>query len=113
MDARAAGAGQAEERCPLTAAIEAIGGKWNLIVLYWLADGRRRFAELQRLMPAISHKVLTETLRDLERHGLILREVFHEVPPRVEYSLSAHGRSVLPLVDAVRAWGHVHLAQQK
>jgi DNA-binding HxlR family transcriptional regulator len=98
-----------DERCPLTAALAAVGGKWSLIVLYWLDLEKRRFAELQRLMPGISHKVLTETLRDLERDGLVLREVFAEVPPRVEYSISAHGRTAAAVVEAMRKWGRLHL----
>lgn len=101
----------AGEPCPLSAALEAVGGKWNLIVLYWLAQETRRFAELQRLMPSISHKVLTETLRDLARHGLIDRTIVPGALPGVSYSLTAHGRSALPLVEAVRQWGHAHLAR--
>jgi DNA-binding HxlR family transcriptional regulator len=96
-------------KCPLTAALNAIGGKWNLICLYWLDSGTRRFNELRRLMPEISHKVLTATLRDLEREGLICRTVYAEVPPRVEYSISSHGESVRPLIEAVRVWGRKHL----
>lgn len=95
--------------CPLTAALNAIGGKWNLICLYWLDSGTRRFNELRRLMPDISHKVLTETLRDLEREGLVSRTIYAEVPPRVEYGISSHGESVRPLIEAVRVWGREHL----
>jgi DNA-binding HxlR family transcriptional regulator len=96
-------------QCPLTAALTAIGGKWSLICLYWLDLGTRRFNELQRLMPDISHKVLTATLRGLEREGLISRTVYAEVPPRVEYCISNHGETVRPIIQAVRAWGHEHL----
>jgi DNA-binding HxlR family transcriptional regulator len=96
-------------KCPLTAALNAIGGKWNLICLYWLDSGTRRFNELRRLMPDISHKVLTATLRNLEQEGLIMRTVFAEVPPRVEYCLSKHGGSVLPILEAVRSWGRKHI----
>jgi DNA-binding HxlR family transcriptional regulator len=95
--------------CPLTAAVNAIGGKWNLICLYWLNSGTRRFNELRRLMPDISHKVLTETLRNLEEEGLITRTVYAEVPPRVEYSVSDHGQSLSPLIEAVRVWGRGHI----
>jgi DNA-binding HxlR family transcriptional regulator len=95
--------------CPLTAALNAIGGKWNLICLYWLDSGTRRFNELRRLMPDISHKVLTETLRNLERYGLVNRTIYAEVPPRVEYGISCHGESVRPLIEAVRLWGREHL----
>lgn len=98
--------------CPLTAALNAIGGKWNMICLYWLDSGTRRFNELQRLMPEISHKVLTATLRNLEEEGLICRTDFAEVPPRVEYEISGHGQSVRPLIEAVRIWGRAHLARR-
>ena len=95
--------------CPLTAALVAIGGKWNLICLYWLGSGTRRFNELRRLMPDISHKVLAATLRSLEHEGLIRRTVYAEVPPRVEYDISCHGETVRPLIQAVRAWGREHI----
>lgn len=96
-------------KCPLTAALNAIGGKWSLICLYWLASGTRRFNELRRLMPDISHKVLAATLRSLEQEGLICRTVYPEVPSRVEYDISSHGETVRPIIEAVRAWGHEHL----
>lgn len=99
----------ANTKCPLTAAIRAIGGKWNLICLYWLASGTHRFNELRRLMPHISHKVLTTTLRNLEQEGLISRKVFAEIPPRVEYQITNHGESVRPILESVRIWGHKHL----
>jgi DNA-binding HxlR family transcriptional regulator len=95
--------------CPLTAALNAIGGKWSLICLYWLDSGTRRFNELRRLMPEISHKVLAATLRNLEHEGLICRTVYAEVPPRVEYCISSHGETARPLIQAVRVWGREHL----
>jgi DNA-binding HxlR family transcriptional regulator len=95
--------------CPLTAALRAIGGKWNLICLYWLETDARRFNELRRLMPDISHKVLTETLRNLEREGLIVRTVEGKAPSRVAYAMSPYGESVRPLIHAVRLWGRAHL----
>ena len=95
--------------CPLTAALRAIGGKWNLICLYWLELEPRRFNELQRLMPDISHKVLTETLRNLEEEQLISRTVHSQVPSHVEYRMSDYGQSVVPLIHAVRQWGRAHL----
>jgi DNA-binding HxlR family transcriptional regulator len=72
---------------------------------------QRRFNELQRLMPDISHKVLTATLRNLEEEGLICRTDFAEVPPRVEYKISEHGQSVRPLIEADRIWGRSHLSR--
>ncbi len=89
--------------------MNAIGGKWSLICLYWLDSGTRRFNELRRLMPDISHKVLAATLRSLEHEGLICRTVYPEVPARVEYRISGHGETVRPIMQAVRAWGHEHL----
>jgi len=94
--------------CPLTAALNAIGGKWSLICLYWLDSGTRRFNELRRLMPEISHKVLAATLRNLEYEGLICRTVHAEVPPRVEYCISNHGETVRPLIQDIRVWGREH-----
>jgi DNA-binding HxlR family transcriptional regulator len=97
--------------CPLTAALRAIGGKWNLICLYWLELEPRRLNELQRLMPDISHKVLTETLRNLEEEQLISRTVYSQVPSHVEYKMSEYGQSVVPLIHAVRLFGRGHLAR--
>lgn len=105
-----AGAGQ-PTGCPLTAALRAIGGKWNLICLYWLDLETRRFNELRRLMPDVSHKVLSETLRNLEREGLIVRTVHSQSPSHVEYSISPYGESVRPLIDAIRLWGRSHLSR--
>lgn len=99
----------AGENCPMTAALAAMGGKWNLIALYYLADGQRGFNELRRLMPSISHKVLAQVLRDLEANGLVTRSVTASSPPRVDYALSPHGESLAPIVEAIRRWGHVHL----
>jgi DNA-binding HxlR family transcriptional regulator len=99
-----------DTRCPLTAALGAIGGKWAMICLYWLASGTQRFSGLQRLMPEISHKVLSETLRDLEREGLIIRTVRSEMPAHVDYMLSRHGETVAPIIEAMRAWGREHLS---
>ena len=80
-----------------------------MICLYWLDSGTRRFNELRRLMPDISHKVLAATLRALENEGLISRTIYAEVPPRVEYRISDHGETVRPILQSVRAWGHQHL----
>jgi len=99
--------------CPMTAALNAIGGKWSLICLYYLDSGTRRFNELRRLIPEVSHKVLTETLRGLEEERLIVRAVHSLAPSHVEYEISAHGASVLPLMHAIRAWGRAHLDYRK
>ena len=97
------------EGCPLTAALAAIGGKWKLIIVYWLAESPKHFAALRKAMPSISQKVLTQQLRELMSDGIVNREPKGAVPARVEYSLSEYGRSVLPLVEDVRVWGRAHL----
>lgn len=98
--------------CPLTAAFAAVGGKWKLIIVYWLAESPRHFAALQKLMPRISPKVLTEQLRELVDDGLVDRQPTGRPPAPVEYSLTAYGRSVLPLVESARSWGRRHLQRR-
>jgi DNA-binding HxlR family transcriptional regulator len=99
------------EGCPLTAALAAIGGKWKLIIVYWLAESPKHFAALRKAMPGISQKVLTQQLRELISDGIVKREPKGAVPAPVEYSLSDYGRSVLPLVENVRLWGRKHLSR--
>lgn len=99
------------EGCPLTAALAAVGGKWKLIIVYWLAESPKHFAALRKAMPSISQKVLTQQLRELMSDGIVNREPKGAVPAPVEYSLSEYGRSVLPLVENVRLWGRAHLAR--
>ena len=95
--------------CPLTAALAAVGGKWKLIIIYWLAESPKHFAALKREMSSISQKVLTQQLRELESDGIINRVPTGPVPAPVEYSLTEYGKSVLPLVEATRTWGRGHL----
>jgi DNA-binding HxlR family transcriptional regulator len=95
--------------CPLTAALAAIGGKWKLIIVYWLAESPKHFAALRKVMPGISQKVLTQQLREMVNDGIVLRQPTGEIPAPVRYSLSEYGRSVLPLVEVVRLWGGTHM----
>lgn len=95
--------------CPLTAALAAIGGKWKLIIIYWLAESPKHFAALKREMSSISQKVLTQQLRELESDGLVRRQPTGAVPAPVEYSLTDYGQSVLPLLENVRLWGGRHI----
>src|SRR6185503_19046050 len=95
--------------CPLTAALAALGGKWKLIILYWLAESPKHFSALQRAMPGISQKVLTQQLRELASDGIVQRQPKGAIPAPVEYSLTEYGQSVLPLVEEVRLWGREHL----
>lgn len=95
--------------CPLTAALAALGGKWKLIIVYWLAESPKHFAALRAAMPGISQKVLTQQLRELVSDGIARRQPKGAVPAPVEYSLTDYGRSVLPLLEDVRHWGRAHL----
>jgi len=101
----------AVQGCPLTAALAAIGGKWKMIIVYWLAESPKHFAALRKVMPGISQKVLTQQLRELTNDGLVNREPKGAAPAPVEYSLSDYGRSVLPLIENVRIWGRAHLTR--
>ena len=91
--------------CTLDLALDKIGGKWKIIMVYMLQDGGLRSSELQRKMPGISNKMFTQTARELEADGIINREVFPVVPPRVEYSLTQLGCSLLPIVKEIAEWG--------
>ncbi len=91
--------------CPIRNILSRIGDKWSMLVLYTLeTDEAKRFKELQRNIPDISQKMLTATLRMLEADGLVKREAFAEVPPRVEYSLSDEGKTLLPHINALLSW---------
>lgn len=91
--------------CPIRNILSRIGDKWSMLVLYTLeTDEAKRFKELQRNIPDISQKVLTATLKMLEADGLVKREAFAEVPPRVEYSLSDKGKTLLPHINALLSW---------
>jgi len=97
------------EGCPLTAALAAIGGKWKLIIIYWLADSPKHFAALKQEIPGISQKVLTQQLRELISDGLINRQPTGDIPAPVQYSLTGYGRTLLPLLEQVRLWGRSHM----
>lgn len=93
--------------CPVATTVQLIGNKWKLLVLRNLIyNGKQRFTDFIKTIPAISKKVLTDNLRALEEDGLIEREVFAEVPPRVEYSLSELGKTLKPVLDALSNWGN-------
>ncbi len=91
--------------CPVATTVQLIGNKWKLLIIRNLLRAPQRFSKLKRTIPGISQKVLTDNLRALEADGLIDREVFAEVPPRVVYSISALGDTLRPIIDAMQAWG--------
>lgn len=99
--------------CPLTAAWAAVGGKWKLTILYWLAREPRHFAALRRQLNAVSegvsHKVLSQQLRELIADGLIARTRTGAVPSPVIYSLTGYGETALPMLEEVRRWGEAHI----
>lgn len=97
--------------CPVHASILAIGGKWKPSILYHLCDGTFRFGVLRRQMPWISEKVLIRQLKELEADGIVRRKDFQEVPPKVEYSLTTYGLTVLPVMEVMAEWGKTHLDQ--
>jgi len=99
-------------QCPVEATLNVIGGKWKPIILWQLKTEKLRFSGLQQNMQGISPKMLTKQLRELEDAGLILRKVYPEIPPRVEYSLTEFGKTVLPVLDALCEWGSKYLERE-
>jgi DNA-binding HxlR family transcriptional regulator len=96
---------------PVERALKVIGGRWRAVILYHLFDGPRRLSELKRLVPDISQKVLIQQLREMEERGLVSREIFRQVPPRVDYSATPLGLSLEPMLLALCEWGQRHAAE--
>ena len=99
--------------CPVDTTLMLIGDKWKVLILRDLMPGTKRFGELKKSIGSVSQKVLTAQLRDMEEKGLVSRKVSAEVPPRVEYSLTELGKSLNPILDAMRAWGENYKAQNR
>ena len=97
------------EQCPVAATLELIGGKYKALILWHLSGGTMRFSDLRRAIPSATPKMLTQQLRELEEQALIHRQVYPVVPPKVEYSLTQTGRSLLPILVAMRDWGAAYL----
>lgn len=104
---------QITEHCPVEATLELIGGKYKALILWHLSDKKLRFCELRKAIAGATPKMLTQQLRELEAKKLIHREVFPVVPPKVEYSLTELGRSLLPILVAMRDWGAEYLRTSK
>jgi DNA-binding HxlR family transcriptional regulator len=95
--------------CPLADLIDMIGGRWKVLALWQLREGRKRFTELRRLMPGVTQKMLTQQLRQLEADGLVWREVFPQVPPKVEYGLTATGEELGELLVTLSKWAKTYM----
>jgi DNA-binding HxlR family transcriptional regulator len=99
--------------CPVQATLDIIGGKWKVLILWHLHPSIRRFGELKRLIPEITPRMLTQQLRELEQDGLITRKIYAEIPPRVEYSLSNRGQTLVPVLRLMCKWGNEQILKLK
>ena len=100
------------ENCPVEATLELIGGKYKALILWHLSEKKLRFSELRKVITSATPKMLTQQLRELEANALIHREVFPVIPPKVEYSLTETGRSLMPILVAMRDWGAGYLRKK-
>ncbi|KKB71530.1 transcriptional regulator [Bacillus glycinifermentans] len=100
--------GPAGYSCPVEATIDIIGGKWKSVILFHLIDGKKRFNELRRLIPKVTQRMLTLQLRELERDGIVHREIYKQVPPKVEYRLTEFGQTLIPIINQMMNWGVSH-----
>jgi DNA-binding HxlR family transcriptional regulator len=91
--------------CEVATTLEVIGGRWKAVILFHLMDDTQRFGELRRKLSGVTQRMLTLQLRELERDGVVKRTVYPQVPPKVEYSLTEFGRSLIPVLIAMRDWG--------
>lgn len=94
--------------CPVELTLGIIGGKWKALIVWHLRDVPQRYGELKRALPGITHKMLTQQLRELEQDGILHRQVYQVVPPRVEYSLTERGQQMQPILEAMQQWGLVY-----
>ena len=99
-------------KCPIEVTIDVIGGKWKALILWHLNKETLRFSEVQKIVPGISKKVLSEHLRVLEKHAFIERTVYPEVPPRVEYSITSKGEELGKIVGSMEIWGRTFLESE-
>lgn len=91
--------------CPIQKAMNAIGGKWKIVILWYLKDSTLRTSELKKYIPQISQKMLIQQLRELQRDGIVHRKVYPQVPPKVEYSLTPKGLTLIPIIDLIKQFG--------
>ncbi|HBB32207.1 MAG TPA: transcriptional regulator [Cyanobacteria bacterium UBA8803] len=98
--------------CPVERTLEVIGGRWKVLILRELFGGVKRFGQLHRALNGITQKMLTQQLREMESDGIVHREMYLQVPPKVEYSLTALGESLKPIIEAMHEWGIRHLDRE-
>ncbi|NEP00223.1 MAG: helix-turn-helix transcriptional regulator [Symploca sp. SIO2E9] len=99
--------------CPVETTLKVIGGRWKVLILRELFQGVRRFGQLHRALHGITQKMLTQQLREMEADGIVHREVYLQVPPKVEYSLTPLGKSLKPIIDSMHEWGLRHSDRQQ
>ncbi len=99
--------------CPMQLTMEVLGGKWKLLILWQLQQGTKRYGELRSSIEDITHKMLTQQLRELESDGIVHREVFHVVPPKVEYSLTETGNRLLPVFASMSEWADMFRIEEE
>jgi DNA-binding HxlR family transcriptional regulator len=95
-----------DEECAVACTADIIGAKWTAVLVHDLSEGPRRFSDLERALPGISPRTLSERLRALEQEGIVVRQSYPESPPRVEYELTQKGKALLPIIEAMRRFGH-------
>lgn len=100
---------KSQYHCPVEATIDLVGGKYKAVILWHLIDQTLRFNEMQKLVPQATAKMLTQQLRELEADGLLIRVIYPVIPPKVEYSLSDFGKSIIPILDVMCNWGTSYL----
>jgi DNA-binding HxlR family transcriptional regulator len=97
-----------DEQCPIETVIHVVGGKWKPTIMWHLLDSTMRFSELEKKIPNVTQKMLAQHLRELENQGIVTRTIYPSVPPKVEYSLSEYGRTLVPVLQSMCDWGRNH-----
>ncbi|VEP16842.1 HTH-type transcriptional activator HxlR [Hyella patelloides LEGE 07179] len=103
--------GEKDSDCPVESAVKVLSGKWKILILWELRETPKRFAELRRGVTGITEKMLIQQLKELEKDRIIHRKDFHEMPPKVEYSLTERGRKLKPVFDALWKWGREQIQE--
>lgn len=99
--------------CPAESALDLLSGKWRPMIIFWLMDGPLRFNELQRRLGGITHRTLSKTLKEMEAAGLITRNDYGEIPPRVDYALTPDGAALKPVLEAMEVWARKRVAKPR